>query len=419
MSGDQRDPGIIPRTVGDIFDSIKATAAAQPDTMFLVRMSYVELYNNVFRNLLDWGLVEYSEQVDEVEGDGGVYRTARSDRIEVRETKVAGVHLSGPRLRAPVTSAANVLRLIAAGNQARAVGATNCNEHSSRSHAILTLYVESRTGFDSASEVKMGKLHLVDLAGSERVSLSGAEGGTLVETQAINLSLATLGDVLSALSKNAQQPGSAPAATDPVPYRNSKLTHLLKDSLGGNSKTLMIATLRSAREFHSQSLMSLMYATRAKRIRNVTTVNRDTAGGSGIHQVSADIQLLKQRLEERTREFDRLRDLHSSDAQENMQLRRRLEEIGRVNETEKAEMEMKVAQVIHNQAGQMAMQRRAVASLQGRLQDELESWQHKCEEQKAEIVELRSMVTALERVRSGRGATHEEVAEMQGVLEAW
>jgi len=421
MMGTGSDPGIIPRTIADIFRAINETAAAQPETMFLVRMSYVELYNNQFRNLLDWGLVEYTEQsdgaVDKTSGNR-MPRVARSDRIEVRENKVAGVHLSGPGLRAPVTNPENVMRLIASGNRLRAVAATNCNEHSSRSHAILTLHIESRSGEESSSEVRVGKLHLVDLAGSERVSLSGAEGSTLVETQNINLSLSTLGDVLSALSRNATATGDG-GGTIPVPYRNSKLTHLLKDSLGGNSKTLMVATLRSTHEFHAQSLMTLMYATRAKRIRNFAAVNRDTQGGSGIHQVAEDIAALRHRLMQRTEEFDRLRDLHSSDAQENQVLRSRLTEIGRVNEIEKTEMEMKVAQVIHNQAGVLAVQRRQVTDLQARLTEELSDWQHKCAEQKAEIIGLRNIVTALEQVHSDHGATQEEVSQMRGVLEAW
>ena len=138
------------------------------------------------------------------------------------------------------------MNIIAAGNESRAVGSTNCNEHSSRSHSILTLYVESRNSSGDDAEVRVRKLHLVDLAGSERVSLSGAEGGTLVETQNINLSLTALGDVLSALSRNATT-RTRHESHQPVPYRNSKLTHLLKDSLGGNSKTLMIATLQNSK----------------------------------------------------------------------------------------------------------------------------------------------------------------------------
>jgi hypothetical protein len=115
-------------------------------------MSYVELYNNTFRNLIDWGLVEPQKEQNSKSEDE-LFRAARSDRIEVRENKVAGVHLSGPGLRAPVTSAESVLRLVEQGNQCRAVGVTNCNEHSSRSHAILTLYVESRTGTETSAEV--------------------------------------------------------------------------------------------------------------------------------------------------------------------------------------------------------------------------------------------------------------------------
>jgi chromosome segregation ATPase len=420
--------GIIPRTVSDVFRAINESAARHSEEMFLVRVSYVELYNNQFRSLLDWSHVKYDEDGDRHGADDRkVFQTARNDKIQVRESKVAGVHLSGPNLRAPVTSAENVLRIIAAGNEARAVGVTNCNEHSSRSHAILTLYVESRASCENDAEVRVGKLHLVDLAGSERLSLSGAEGSTLVETQNINLSLTALGDVLSALSRNAtsranhDKEGSASRAQPPmaVPYRNSKLTHLLKDSLGGNSKTLMIATLQATKESYTHNLMTLMYASRAKRIRNFTAVNRATQGDSGIHQVSTEIQTLKQRLVQRTEEFDRLRDLHSNDAHENQMLRQRLEELGRANENEKKAMEIKVAHVIHNQAGQMALQQRQVTNLQVRLQDELESWQHKCAAQKVEIHNLRNMVTALERVRSGHGATQEEVAEMQGVLEAW
>ena len=105
----------------------------------------------------------------------------------------------------------------------------------------------------------------------------GAEGETLVEAQNINLSLALLGDVLAALSRNATRPKSqSPRPPEPVPYRNSKLTHLLKDSLGGNSKTLMITNLRAHRDYYRQSLVSLMYASRARKITNATRVNVDS-----------------------------------------------------------------------------------------------------------------------------------------------
>ena len=225
-----------------------------------------------------------------------------NNKIEVRESQSAGVFLSGPNLRVPVTSAQEAFQLIAKGNKLRAVGSTQCNDESSRSHAILTIHVESRhstslsldetdsiasarssinSGRSPRIDLRLGKMHLVDLAGSERLTLSGSEGDTLLETQNINLSLSALGDVLSALSKNATSmaantlrqsnsnnnllgmsfDGSSSYRSDkldssrsvssstksltlssnfqaapgtptlvPVPYRNSKLTHLLKVS---------------------------------------------------------------------------------------------------------------------------------------------------------------------------------------------
>lgn len=164
----------------------------------------------------------------------------------------------------------------------------------------------------SPAELRLGKIHLVDLAGSERVAMSGAEGETLVETQSINLSLTALGDVLSALSRNAAianhqnhphkganrsgprspMAGGAPMMV-PVPYRNSKLTHLLKDSLGGNSKTIMITTVHTQSEYYHQTMVSLKYASRAKKVKNRSLVNRDVIGDSGIHAVSSEIERLR------------------------------------------------------------------------------------------------------------------------------
>ncbi|KAJ1435063.1 P-loop containing nucleoside triphosphate hydrolase protein, partial [Ochromonadaceae sp. CCMP2298] len=265
MTGNKAAPGIIPRAIGDLFKHIENAAAEEHDVFFYVRLSYVELYNNTFRNLLE-----------------SVHQgpAPRHDKIEVRESQSAGVFLAGPNLRFPVTSALEAFQLISRGNKMRAVGATACNDFSSRSHAILTIHVESRILSHVKSELRLGKMHLVDLAGSERLALSGAEGETRLETQNINLSLTALGDVLSALSKNAtamaaQHRGqnNNKASLVPVPYRNSKLTQLLKDSLGGNSKTVMLTTIRVTDEYYQQTAISLMYAARAKKVRNRSLVN--------------------------------------------------------------------------------------------------------------------------------------------------
>jgi hypothetical protein len=256
------------------------------------------------------------------------------------------------------------------------------------------------------SELRLGKMHLVDLAGSERLALSGAEGETRLETQKINLSLTALGDVLSALSKNAtamaaQHRGQNnsnhsnhsqslnlsqdKASLVPVPYRNSKLTQLLKDSLGGNSKTVMLTTIRVTDEYYQQTAISLMYAARAKKVRNRSLVNRNVLGDTGIHNVSSEIERLKHSLEERTLEFDRLRQAQQQDAQENSSLKGRLQEMKYANDNEKRLLDQQVSQVIHSQAGQLASQREKISSLQTALQDELSLSQNRIAEQEKEI----------------------------------
>jgi hypothetical protein len=322
MTGNNTSPGIIPRAISEIFSIIETTAAQQEqDVFFYVRLSYVELYNNNFRNLLESASKELALKENDKLMDSSSRippnSSSRNDKIEVRECQSAGVFLAGPNLRIPVTTAQEAFQLIARGNRIRATGATQCNDVSSRSHAILTLHVESRialpTNVNKSAdgslnpELRLGKMHLIDLAGSERITLSGVEGDTLVETQNINSSLTAIGDVLSALSRNANimsKGGGTPGAKGsqsllPVPYRNSKLTHLLKDSLGGNSKTIMITTVRTFAEYYQQTIVSLMYASRAKKVRNRSLVNRNVIGDTGIHTVAHEMERLKSRLEER------------------------------------------------------------------------------------------------------------------------
>ena len=304
MSGTPSDPGIIPRAVEQIFQSINTLTSAQGmdnEVVFLVKISYVELYNNTFRNLLS-GL-EGTTPVS----PAAKFKRDRSDKIEVRENPSTGTFLFGPpNLHHTITTPTQAHCLIQHGSKSRSTGSTLCNEQSSRSHSILTIHVESQLSARGITqkELRMGKLHLVDLAGSERVSMSGATGQTLTETQNINSSLSALGNVLSALSKNATRKNGN---NEIPPYRDSKLTHLLKDSLGGNSKTLMMTTLRGGDDFYQHTVLSLMYAARAKKIKNTTSVNRDVSSSqSELHQISSDIEGLKRRLVERAREFEEL-----------------------------------------------------------------------------------------------------------------
>ncbi|KAM3924405.1 kinesin-like protein KIF3A isoform 1-T1 [Leptodactylus fuscus] len=256
--------GIIPNSFAHIFGHI---AKAEGDTRFLVRVSYLEIYNEEVRDLLG---------------------KDQTQRLEVKERPDVGVYikdLSGY----VVNNADDMDRIMTLGHKNRSVGATNMNEHSSRSHAIFTITIEcSEKGADGNIHVRMGKLHLVDLAGSERQAKTGATGQRLKEATKINLSLSTLGNVISAL---------VDGKSTHVPYRNSKLTRLLQDSLGGNSKTMMCANIGPADYNYDETISTLRYANRAKNIKNKARINEDPKDAL-LRQFQKEIEELKKKLEE-------------------------------------------------------------------------------------------------------------------------
>merc|ERR1712071_713637 len=169
-------------------------------------------------------------------------------------------------------------------------GATNMNEHSSRSHAIFSIRVERQElGPDGKTHFRVGKLNLVDLAGSERQSKTGAQGVRLKEATKINLSLSTLGNVISALVDTRNKTGF-------IPYRNSKLTRLLQDSLGGNSKTLMTANVGPSKYNTDETMSTLRYANNAKKIKNKAKINEDPKDAI-LRKLQTEIEELKRKLE--------------------------------------------------------------------------------------------------------------------------
>ncbi|XP_035732966.1 kinesin-like protein KIF3A [Vespa mandarinia] len=267
MSGAKTPPqlrGVIPNTFAHIFGHI---AKADENQKFLVRATYLEIYNEEVRDLLG---------------------KDQTSRLEVKERPDIGVFvkdLSGY----VVNNADDLDRIMSLGNKNRVVGATAMNVSSSRSHAIFTITVESsQLGEDGEQHVKMGKLHLVDLAGSERQSKTKASGVRLREATKINLSLSTLGNVISAL---------VDGQSSHVPYRNSKLTRLLQDSLGGNSKTLMCANVSPADINYDETISTLRYANRAKNIKNRARINEDPKDAL-LRQFQVEIEQLRKQLEE-------------------------------------------------------------------------------------------------------------------------
>uniref|UniRef100_A0A669ECT3 Kinesin family member 7 n=1 Tax=Oreochromis niloticus TaxID=8128 RepID=A0A669ECT3_ORENI len=274
------EQGIIPRAVADIFKLLDENDL----TDFSVRVSYLEIYKEDFKDLL------------EVE-------TASKD-IHIREDK-GNIVLCGVK-ECEVEGLDEVLSLLESGNTARHTGATQMNPNSSRSHTIFTVYMDQRRGSSrlygtagsSGPQMLSSKFHFVDLAGSERILRTGNTGERLKESIQINSGLLALGNVIGALG-DPKRKGSH------IPYRDSKITRILKDSLGGNSKTLMIACISPSSSDFDESLNTLNYATRARNIQNRATVNckREPDRVEGLEQ---QIKALRRALENRQRSETRI-----------------------------------------------------------------------------------------------------------------
>ena len=243
----QPDPpeewGIMPNAFKHIFDDVAANDDASKQ--FLVRASYLEIYNEDIRDLLS---------------------KDPHNKKDLRESVDSGVYVQD-LTSFVVKSAADLHNILRVGKKNRTTGATAMNQTSSRSHSIFTITVEtSEVGADGEGHIRVGKLNMVDLAGSERLSKTGATGQRAKEGAKINLSLSALGNVISALVSGKSKH---------IPYRDSKLTRLLQDSLGGNTKTVMVANCGPADYNYDETLGTLRYADSAKKIKNKPRVNED------------------------------------------------------------------------------------------------------------------------------------------------
>ncbi|GMH52653.1 hypothetical protein TL16_g01279 [Triparma laevis f. inornata] len=324
ITGSKNNPGLIPRCVDLIFERLRGENVG----IGIVMVTYVELHNNCFYDLLA------------EENRGG---------IEIREAEGRGVYLSGVE-RMQVGNPSEVHSLIENGNAFRATASTLLNERSSRSHAILTLEMETMSGDDN-EKVRMGKLNIVDLAGSERVQMSGVVGEALAEASAINASLSALGDVLNSLSKMHRGSATPKKKAQYVPFRNSKLTHVLKDSLGGSCKTIMIATIRPGGTFYGQTLSTLRYASRARDIKNMPIRHSDGTGGEAkLAEAYRQINVLREQLQGRGKEFDRLKNDPNTGSPESQ---RRLRGLQQKHHGEMKDLKKKLSKVVRAKGGEI------------------------------------------------------------------
>lgn len=254
---------IIPNTFEHIFDHIALNSAKD---RYLVCASFFEIYNEEIRDLL-------------------VVGKSKQNSLELRESD-AGVYVQG-LTSTVVKSASEIDAVLQNGKKNRSVGSTLMNSQSSRSHSIFSIVVECcSTDQHNNEHIRVGKLNLVDLAGSERQSKTGATGERLKEATKINLSLSALGNVISALVDGKAQH---------IPYRDSKLTRILQDSLGGNTKTVMLANAGPADCNADESLSTLRYANRAKNIKNRPVINEDPKDAL-LRGYQEEIARLKERL---------------------------------------------------------------------------------------------------------------------------
>jgi kinesin family protein 16B len=268
MMGSDDDIGLIPRICTALFDK-----PGEADTKYSAEVSYLEIYNEKVKDLLNVPTPSGEKGVGGKKAgkrSGSPRRKAGSTAsLRVRENPATGPFVEGLSVHT-VSSGADINGLMEIGNAARTTAATLMNDTSSRSHAVFTIRFTQASFVAGIPAEKTSKLNLVDLAGSERTSSTGATGQQLKEGGSINKSLTTLGIVINELAKAA-----GPKAQKFIPYRDSVLTWLLRESLGGNSKTIMLAAISPAAVNFGETLSTLHYANRAKNIVNKPIVNED------------------------------------------------------------------------------------------------------------------------------------------------
>lgn len=255
MMGSPNDLGLIPRTCEELFKRIEEMASA--DVSVTVRVSYLEIYNERVQDLL---------KPKRTSGPGN---TNANSGLRLREARDTGPYVEGLS-DFPVESYKDVRKYLELGNGNRVTAATKMNDASSRSHAVFTLEVKQvvYNPEHDTTEEKTSRIRLVDLAGSERATATGNTGQMLREGGQINKSLTTLGRVISVLAESSTRNTGAV-----TPFRDSTLTWLLKENLGGNSKTVMVACISPTD--YSETLSTLRYADQAKRIKTQAVKNQD------------------------------------------------------------------------------------------------------------------------------------------------
>ncbi|XWS14820.1 hypothetical protein CRYUN_Cryun35bG0041400 [Craigia yunnanensis] len=270
MNGSPNDPGIIHRAVNDIFQKTQMIS----DREFLIRVSYMEIYNEEINDLF----------------------AVENQKLQIHESLERGIFVAGLREEI-VNNAEQVMKLLESGEVNRHFGETNMNARSSRSHTIFRMVIESKGkdagssgDYSSSDAIRVSVLNLVDLAGSERIAKTGAGGVRFKEGKYINKSLMVLGNVINKLSDGAKQRAH-------IPYRDSKLTRILQPALGGNAKTSIICTVAPEEVHVEETKGTLLFASRAKCITNCAQVNEILTDAALLKRQKLEIEELRRKLQ--------------------------------------------------------------------------------------------------------------------------
>ncbi|CAO3660462.1 unnamed protein product [Rhizopus stolonifer] len=267
--------GIVPRCIVDLFRKLKETAETNEEFKYEVYVSFLELYNEELIDLLN------PQTAMKKKGNLGQVVPVE---VTIREDIAGNIYWSGVKEEL-CQNPEEVVSFLAKGSLCRTTGSTEMNTVSSRSHAVFSVILKQQKSSNDPSVTS--KFHFVDLAGSERLKRTNAQGDRAKEGISINSGLLALGNVISALGDDSRK-------TTHVPYRDSKLTRLLQDSLGGNSQTLMLACVSPADSNFMETLNTLKYANRARNIKNRVTINQDFAGSSiEVNQLKAQLARLR------------------------------------------------------------------------------------------------------------------------------
>ena len=261
--------GIIPRSISRLFNEI----STKPEYDFNIQISYLEIYNEIMFDLLP---------------EDGKFLGERAN-IEFQEDNKGNVIVKG-LTKHKVTNEEECFNLLFEGESNRTISEHKLNQGSSRSHCLFMIQLEMKSKIESTEKIMVSKLNFVDLAGSERVKKTGSTGVTLKEATYINRSLTFLEQVVVALTERKGR------ANDHVPYRQSKLTHILKDSIGGNCKTVMVANIWPEEQFLQETLSTLNFAQRMGGVVNITSVNIQLDINAQIRKMTKEIKELKQEL---------------------------------------------------------------------------------------------------------------------------